>query len=156
MPQDDVKPSATDLTDLQRKCLEGFWNRRPAKRIAADLGISEAWVHKNLLAVRRQLNVGSSAEAAAIVFGSQRGSIKNYYYHETDLPEIHRTTDQALTGANEGSFAAVTSERALINNLGVGQTLVAIFAMAFCVIAGLLLMLQSAVGIHQLWVALGY
>jgi DNA-binding CsgD family transcriptional regulator len=156
MPHNDVKPFPRDLTDLQRQCLEGFWNRKPAKRIAVDLGISEAWVNKNLLAVRRQLNVGSSAEAAAIVFGSQRGSIKNYYYQETDLSEIHPTTDQALAGSNEALFAAVTSERALINNFGVGQTLAAVLAVAVAVIAGLVLMLQSAVGIHQLWVALGY
>jgi len=156
MPQDDVKPAIPELTELQLKCLEGFWNRRSAKQIAVELGISEAWVNKNLMMARRQLNVNSSADAATIVFGGQRGSIKNYYYQETDLPEIHRATDQSLAGASEMSFARVTSERALINNFGVGQTLGWIFAVAVGVIAGLLLMLQAAVGIHQLWSALGY
>lgn len=156
MPQNDLQHDAFGLTPLQVKCLEGFWNRKPVKRIAAELGISEAWVNKNLLAVRRQLNVGSSAEAAGIVFGSKRDSIKNYYYQETDLPEIHRAADQSVAGASELSFARVTSERALINNFGVGQTLGWIFAVAVGVIAGLLLMLQAAVGIYQLWSALGY
>jgi hypothetical protein len=53
-------------------------------------------------------------------------------------------------------FGAVTSERALINNLGVWQTLARILGVAIGVIAGLLLVLQSALGIHQLWAALGY
>ena len=156
MPQNDLQHDAFGLTPLQVKCLEGFWNRKPVKRIAAELGISEAWVNKNLLAVRRQLNVGSSAEAAGIVFGSKRDSIKNYYYQETDLPQSAPAADQNRAGAAGKLIAAVTSERALINNFGVGQTLGLIFAVAIGVIAGLLLMLQAAVGIHTLWAALGY
>lgn len=156
MSQDHLKSSVAELTDLQLKCLEGFWNRKPAKQIAADLGISEAWVHKNLMAVRRQLHVSSSAEAAALVFGSKAASIKNYYYQETDLAAVRRPQDQALAGAGKQLFGAVTSERALINNLGVWQTLARILGVAIGVIAGLLLVLQSALGIHQLWAALGY
>ena len=53
-------------------------------------------------------------------------------------------------------FGSASSERALINNFGVGQTLGLILAVAVLVIAGLLLMLQAAVGIHTLWAALGY
>lgn len=156
MPQDEMKHSTPELSELQLKCLEGFWNRRPAKQIAEDLGISEAWVHKNLMAARRKLHVNSSADAAAIVFGAKRGSIKNYYYQETALPEIHRSTDQALAGANRQSLASVASERVLINSFGVGQTLGLVFGVALGVIAGLLLMLQVAVGIQELWAALGY
>lgn len=155
MPQNDVRP-LPELTDLQLKCLEGFWNRKPAKQIAADLGISEAWVHKNLMAVRRQLQVSSSADAAAIIFGPKTGGIKNYYYQETDLPQIAHSKDQVLAGTGKRMFGPVTSERALINNLGVGQTLARILLVAVGVIAGLLLMLQSAVGIQRLWTALGY
>lgn len=156
MAQNDVRTVVPELTELQLKCLEGFWNRRSAKQIAVDLGISEAWVNKNLMAARRHLNVNSSADAAAIVFGGKRGSIKNYYYQETDLPPIGEPTDQPLAGSDELSNAPVTSERVLINNFGVGQTLGAVFAVAVGVIAGLLLMLQSAVGIEQVWKALGH
>lgn len=155
MAQNDVRTVVPELTELQLKCLEGFWNRRSAKQIAVDLGISEAWVNKNLMAARRHLNVNSSADAAAIVFGAKLGSIKNYYYQETDLPPINRQTDQCLTGSNAYPNAPVASERALINKFGVGQTLGAVVAVAVGVIAGLLLMLQSAVGIEQLWKALG-
>lgn len=155
MPQDDVR-AFPELTELQLKCLEGFWNRRPAKQIAADLNISEAWVHKNLMAARRQLNVSSSADAAAIVFGSKRGSIKNYYYQETGLPEAGQLADQRLAGSAESSFAPAASERALINNLSVGQTLGWILAVAVGVIAGLLLLLQAADAIRRLWEAFGH
>lgn len=156
MPEGQLTPCIPELSELQLKCLEGFWNRRSAKQIAVDLGISEAWVNKNLLNARRKLHVNSSAEAAAIVFGGRRGGIKSYYYQETDLPEIHQAPDQAIAGAAGSPVGSATSERALINNLGVGQTLGLIFAVAIGVIAGLLLMLQAAVGIHTLWKALGY
>ncbi len=155
MPQDRVRSPIPELTELQLKCLEDFWNRKPVKQIAADLGISEAWVHKNLMTIRRQLNVGSSADAAMIVFGSKTGSIKNYYYRETDLSDVPELTDQVLAHSN-AIFGAAASDRALINNLGVGRTLGAIFAVAIGVIAGLVLMLQSAIGIHALMEALGY
>lgn len=156
MPEGDVRSSTPELTELQLKCLEGFWNRRSAKQIAADLGISEAWVNKNLMAVRRKLHVNSSADAAGIVFGGKRGSIKSYYYQETDLPERHRPVDQGAAGSDGASFGPAASERALINNLGVGQTLGAILVVAVGVIAALLLILQSAVGINQLWKSLGH
>jgi DNA-binding CsgD family transcriptional regulator len=156
MSENDVRQSIPDLTELQLKCLEGFWNRRSAKQIAADLGISEAWVNKNLMTVRRKLHVNSSADAAAIVFGGKRGSIKSYYYQETDLPEMALPIDQERAASNGASFGPAASERALINNLGVGQTLGAIFGVAVGVIAALLLILQSAVGIDQLWKALGH
>jgi DNA-binding CsgD family transcriptional regulator len=156
MPEGQLRSPIPELSELQLKCLEGFWNRRSAKQIASELGISEAWVNKNLLNARRKLHVNSSAEAAAIVFGGKRGSIKTYYYQETDLPEVQHPTQQMIAGANSKPIAPATSERALINNFGVGQTLGLIFAVAIGVIAGLLLMLQAAVGIHTLWEALGY
>lgn len=156
MPEGQLTPCIPELSELQLKCLEGFWNRRSAKQIAVDLGISEAWVNKNLLNARRKLHVNSSAEAAAIVFGGKRGSIKTYYYQETGLPELDRAPDRAIASAVGSPVGSATSERAPINSLGVGQTLGLILAVAIGVIAGLLLMLQAAVGIHTLWKALGY
>jgi len=156
MPQDDVKPSHPSLSELQLKCLEGFWNRRSAKQIAADLGISEAWVNKNLMNARRILHVNSSADAAAIVFGGRRGSIKSYYYQETDLPEIYRAPEQGLVDADGRLLASAASDRAPINTFGAGQTLGLIFAVAIGAIVALLLIVQSALGIDQLWKALGH
>jgi len=155
MPQDDVRTSSK-LSELELKCLEGFWNRRSAKQIAVDQGISEGWVNKNLQNVRRKLHVNSSAEAAAIVFGGKRGSIKSYYYQETELQEVGRAADHSWVAADGISSAAAASERALINHFGVGRTLGLILAVALGVIAAMLLMLQAALGISVLWKSLGY
>lgn len=156
MFMDEVKPSVPELTDRQLQCLEGYWNRRPAKQIAAELGISEAGVHKNLGAARRKLHVTSSADAAAIVFGAKPGGIKSYYYRETNLPLLHNQPDQALAAKEAQTLSTATSERALINRFGVGQTIGLILAVAVGLLAGLVLMLQSAVGFQQLWNALAH
>lgn len=156
MPHEDLRPVAAELTELQLKCLEGFWNRRPAKQIAADLGISEAWVNKNLLTIRRQLNVTSSADAAAIVFGGKRGSIKSYYYQETDLPGTASRTDHRGVSSDEASFALAASERALINRYGPLATLAGIVLIAVGSIVAVTLMIAAEQGMYQLWKALGY
>jgi DNA-binding CsgD family transcriptional regulator len=156
MPEDEVRPSVPELTGLQLKCLEGFWNRRSAKQIAADLGISEAWVNKNLLTARRRLHVTSSADAAAIVFGGKRGSIKSYYYQETDLPAVHERPDQAHAVADKGSFALAASERPLINSYGPLATLAGVVLIAMASIVGVTLMIDAGEGFYQLLKALGY
>jgi DNA-binding CsgD family transcriptional regulator len=156
MPQDEVKPAALGLTELQTKCLEGFWNRRSAKQIASDLGISEAWVNKNLMSARRKLHVNSSADAAAIIFGGRRGSIKSYYYQETDLPKRDESRDQALAGASGGSLALATSERPFINRFGPFATLGGITFVAVAAIVGVALVIEAASGLYQLLKAFGY
>ena len=154
MPQDDVRPSGELLTELQLKCLEGFWNRRSAKQVASDLGISEAWVNKNLMTARRKLHVNSSAEAAAIVFGGTRGSIKTYYYQETDLPVIDRAADHGAAGAI--SLAPAVSERKPINRFGPLATVTGIVLVAVGSIMGVTLMIDAAEGMYDLWKALGH
>lgn len=156
MPQDDVRPAPPELTELQLKCLEAFWNRRPIKQIAADLGISEGWVNTNLQLARRQLNVTSSAEAAAVVFGGKRGSIKNYYSQKTTLPETSSPGDRTGAGSDEASFALAASERALINRYGPLATLGGILAVAVASIVGVTLLIDAAQGMYQLLKAFGH
>ena len=156
MPQDDVMPTSFGLTDLQMKCLEGFWNRRPAKQIAADLGISEAWVHKNLMSVRRKLHVNSSAEAAAIVFEGKRDSIKSYYYQETDLSEFRSPADQRGAGVGGSSLALAASERPLNNRFGALATIAGIVLIAVGSIVGVALIIEAGQGLYQLLRAFGY
>ena len=139
MPQQDLKPSTYSLTELQIKCLEGFWNRRSAKQIGADLGISEAWVNKNLMSARRKLHVNSSADAAAIVFGGTRGSIKTYYYQEEG-----------------GSLVLAASERPLINRYGPLTTIAGIAFVGVASIVGVALIIEAGEGLYQLLRALGY
>lgn len=155
MPRPDVKLAIPELTDLQVKCLEGFWNRRSAKQIATDLGISEAWVNKNLMTARRKLHVNSSADAAAIVFGSKPASIKSYYYQETDLPEIHGPTDEAEASASE-RLALVAGERPLINQFGPLSTVFGIVLVALFSIVGVTLMVDAGDGLFQILNRLGY
>lgn len=156
MPQEEVGDEIPELTGLQLKCLDGFWNRRSAKQIAADLRISEAWVNKNLMTARRKLHVNSSAEAAAIVFGGKRGSIKSYYYQETDLQEIGRAGDQRLAGEGAGSLATAASERPLLNRYGPLATIAGIVLVALASIIGVALTIDAGQGLYQLWKAFGY
>ena len=156
MPQNDVRPSAPELTDLQLKCLDGFWNRKPAKQIAAELDISEGWVHKNLMAVRRQLHVSSSADAAAIVFGAKPGSIKNYYYQETAVSRAGVAADDSPASDNHEKLEGAIGERLLINRYGPLATIAGIVLVAVGSIIGVTLMIDAAQGMYQLWKALGY
>lgn len=156
MPQEDLKPSTHGLTDLQVKCLEGFWNRRSAKQIATDLSISEAWVNKNLMSARRKLHVNSSAEAAAIIFSGTRGSIKSYYYQETDLPANSSGSDQLLASTSGASLVLAASERPLINKFGPLATIAGIVLVAVASILGVAVVIEAGQGLYQLLRALGY
>ena len=156
MSREKVRSPAPELTELQLKCLEGFWNRRSAKQIAAELGISEAWVNKNLMAARRLLNVNSSADAAAIVFGGKRGSIKNYYYQETDLISASESAEQGRAGSDALAFEPTASSRPLINTYGPVGIIAGIVLVAVLSIVGVTLLIDAGNGLHELWKAAGY
>ena len=156
MRQTDMIPPTRELTKLQLQCLEGFWNRKTAKRIATELKISEAWVNKNLLSVRKQLNVNSSAEAAAIVFGARANSTKNYYYQETGVPLMALGEDQERALADASSSSMVANEQALLNRFGPLATIVGILMVSLVAIIGVSLLIVVAQGLNQLWKALGY
>ena len=156
MSRQEVRTSLPELTELQLRCLEGFWNRRSAKQIAADLEISEAWVNKNLMAARRQLNVNSSADAAAIVFGGKRGSIKNYYYQETDLNWPGPAAGQGAAVSGALAIEPAASERPLINRYGPFAILGGIVLVALVSIIAVTLLIDSGEGLYRLWKAFGY
>ena len=151
MTQDKVGESTSEFTALQLQCLEGFWNRKTAKRIAADLGLSEAWVNKNLLSVRKQLKVNSTAEAARIIYGSKPGSSKNYYYQESEVSSAARPPQFLSDLASEQSFVRPASEQALINRLGPFKTVVGIAVVGVASIGGVTLLLDASQGVIQLW-----
>lgn len=155
MAHEDVGTQVRDLTDLQIQCLEGFWNRKTAKRIASELKISEAWVNKNLLGARKQLNVNSSAEAAAIVFGSKPGGTKNYYYQKTGVPRLALAVDEALALRDGPPSPMVAREQALLNRFGPLATIVGIVVVSLSAIIGVSLLIGVAQGLNQIWKALG-
>jgi hypothetical protein len=113
-------------------------------------------VNKNLMAARRKLHVNSSADAAAIVFSGKRGSIKSYYYQETDLQEIGRVADQRLAGGGGGSLVSAASERPLLNRYGPLATIAGIVLVALGSIVGVTLIIDAGQGLNQLWKAFGY
>lgn len=151
MPQDQVRPPTSEFTALQLQCLEGFWNRKTAKSIAADLGLSEAWVNKNLLSVRKQLNVNSTAEAARIVYGSKPGSSKNYYYQETEVSSLALPPHPMASLADKQLFDRPAGEKALINRLSPFATVVGIAVVGVASIGGVTLLLDASQGVIQLW-----
>ncbi len=156
MPQDDLKPPVRGLTKLQMECLKGFWNRKTAKTIATEQNISEAWVNKNLLTVRKLLNVNSSAEAAAIVFGMKAERTKNYYYQETGVSGLTLTDDHGLTDADGPPSPLVAGEQALLNRFGPLATIIGILMVGLVAIIGVSLLIVAGQGLNQLWQAFGH
>lgn len=154
--QNPVAAPIPELTELQLKCLEGFWNRRSAKQIAGDLGISEAWVNKNLLGARRKLHVNSSADAATIVFGAKPASIKTYYYQETGVSGEAPAADHSGASAIASPIVGAASERPLINRYQPLTILGGIILVAFVSIIAVSLMVDAGQGLYQLWKAFGY
>lgn len=156
MPQDELTSNNYGLTELQLKILQRFRIRTSTKEIANELGISEAWVSKNLMLARRKLDVGSSAEAARIVCGGERESIKKYYYQKTDLSDSGLPDDKRLVGAGGRMLAAATSDKPLINSFGPFATIAAIVLVAVGSITGVTLVINSGQGLLELWRAFGH
>lgn len=63
----DADPTTAKLTEREKEALRGWFDRKTAKEIALDLGISHHAVEKRLKMARVKLAVGSSLEAARIL-----------------------------------------------------------------------------------------
>ncbi|MGB7419441.1 MAG: LuxR C-terminal-related transcriptional regulator [Erythrobacter sp.] len=63
----DSDPTTAKLTEREKDALRGWLDRKTAKEIAIDLGISHHAVEKRLKMARVKLGVGSSLEAARIL-----------------------------------------------------------------------------------------
>ena len=147
-------PAAKDdwpLTPRQMQCLEGFWARKSAKEIGAELSISHHAVEKHLQAARQSLGVGTSIEGARRVFGSSTGATVKPYYNAS---EIHQDSSPAHACAVPESLMAaegMASERAHINRFGPALTLLAIVGVAVASILAVALLVTAAEGLTQLW-----
>ena len=73
-----------ELTERQRQCLEGFLERKTAKQIGRELGISHHAVEQHLKAARRKLGAQDTGEAARRYFG--RGHTAEPYYAAPEVP----------------------------------------------------------------------
>jgi DNA-binding CsgD family transcriptional regulator len=139
------------LTDRQRLCLQGFAQRKTAKEIGRELGITHHAVEQHLKAARRKLDVQDTAAAARLYFGLRHTTDEPYYpapelsYAEPDEPMI----GQPRSGkARLRDIAAEGTE--LVQTLSPRQTLMAILACGVGAIAILALIVAVAEGVAQL------
>lgn len=151
-------PAATEsrLTARQLQCLQGFWQRKTAKQIGRDLGITHYAVEKHLLAVRQQLGVTSSAAAANLVFEGQRDPTVKPYYDGAELAAAGISPDPERASAIGILGAEAASNRPPINTLSAGMTMLAILTVAVGSILALAVLIAAAQGVNQLWKALGH
>ncbi len=63
----DAEPTTAKLTQREKEALRGWFDRKTAKEIALDLGISHHAVEKRLKMARVKLGASSSLEAARIL-----------------------------------------------------------------------------------------
>src|SRR5438067_10671749 len=67
------------LTERQHQCLEGFLERKTAKQIGRELGISHHAVEQHLKAARRKLGAQDTGEAARRYFAGGHTTAEPYY-----------------------------------------------------------------------------
>ena len=139
------------LTPRQTQCLEGFWARKSAKEIGAELGISHHAVEKHLHAVRQALGVRSSIEAARRVFGSPAEATVKPYYKASEVHQDHEPEHAFPVSTPRLAVEGMASERAQINRFGLTRTLLAIVGVAVASIFAVALLVMAAEGLTQLW-----
>jgi DNA-binding CsgD family transcriptional regulator len=151
---DDEGSATTILTARQAQCLRGVLELKSAKEIARDLGISPHAVEKHLRICREKFGVATSAEAARYFARQSRGN-EFPHYDISDLVSGSHTRDggpvleQPATpnlAALEETYGALSDDHPLTPL----QTLLAIAAVSFVSIVGLLLLVACAEGIRRL------
>jgi DNA-binding CsgD family transcriptional regulator len=139
------------LTRRQVQCLEGFWARKSAKEIGAELGITHHAVEKHLQAARQTLGVGSSIEAARRLFGPPSETTAKPYYDASEVPPHGGMAHAISVPATLLATPGMASERAPINRFGPALTLLAIVGVAVGSILAIALLVTAAQGLTQLW-----
>ena len=140
-----------DLTARQSRCLQGFLERKTAKQIGRELGISHHAVEQHMKAARKKLGARDSAEAARLYFAKPDTTVRPYYRPpevsmraETD--ELHVQPEFAMSQLRD----VATDGSGLIQNLSARQTLIAIGLSAVGMITILSLIVAVADGVAQL------
>jgi DNA-binding CsgD family transcriptional regulator len=140
-----------ELTDRQRRCLQGFAERKTAKEIGRELGITHHAVEQHLKAARRKLGAQDTAAAARLYFEAPHTTGEPYYaapelsYRAPDGP----VQDQPKRGRSKLRDVATDSTE-LIQALSPRQTLLAIGACGVGAIIILSLIVAVAEGVAQL------
>ncbi len=96
------------LTEAQREALRSFHDRKSAKEIGRELGITHFAVNERLRSARRVLGVSTSGEAARLLAAAERGDAYNRVVCEPEpLADPDRHVMFSLPGeGGEGSSRA--------------------------------------------------
>ena len=139
-----------ELTERQRQCLEGFLERKTAKQIGRELGISHHAVEQHLKAARRKLGAQDTGEAARRYFAGGHTTAEPYYAApEVPLADAHG----AWNGQPKWSSLlrdVATDGLAALQPLTARQTLIAIGVCGLGMMAILALIIAVADGVAQL------
>lgn len=144
------------LTPRQFQCLELFWQRKNAKQIGIELGISHETVEIHLKQCRHRLGTQTSIDAARMVFGDKEEVTVRPYYDPSGIPASSDPLHLDRTPTVHDQFWGVAGEQAPINRFGAAATLAIILAVAIGAICALTLLIVVGQGLNQLGLSLGY
>ncbi|MCW3798476.1 helix-turn-helix domain-containing protein [Sphingomonas sp. BN140010] len=144
------------LTSRQMECLERFWQRKNAKEIALELGISHETVEIHLKRCRQRLNTATSIDAARMVFGDHEQVTVRPYYDPTGVSAYDDPLQLGPDPTAPKSFWRAASEQDPINRFGAVATLAIVLTVAFASIGAVALLITASQGIVQLGRAMGF
>lgn len=140
-----------ELTERQRRCLEGFLARKTAKQIGRELGISHHAVEQHLKAARKKFGAADTLEAARRYAADAYTTVEPYYAapEVSDSATVAQCNPQPRTGMFRLRDIA-TEEPGIIQALSTRQTLAAIGLSGIVMITILTLIVAVANGVAQL------
>ena len=156
MAEPEIAHEGWPLTSRQMECLERFWQRKNAKEIALELGISHETVEIHLKKCRQRLGTATSIDAARMVFGDHEQVTVRPYYDPTGIPAHGDALHLGPTPTAQQTFWRVASKQAPINRFGAVATLAIILAVAVASIGAVALLVAASQGIVQLGSAMGF
>ncbi|MBA2466185.1 MAG: helix-turn-helix transcriptional regulator [Sphingomonas sp.] len=139
------------LTERQLQCLRGFAERKTAKVIGRELGISHHAVEQHLKAARRKLGAADTLEAARRYFGGGGTTAKPYYdASELSFPGAVAQFGDQPTQSVASLRDIAADEPEILQPLPPSLTLLVIGACGVAVIVILALIVAVAEGVGQL------
>jgi DNA-binding CsgD family transcriptional regulator len=138
------------LTERQEQCLRGFLQRKTAKQIGRELGITHHAVEQHLKAARRKLGAADTLEAARMYAASL--ATAEPYYGSPELPANPHPSlaDDGVERAAPSFHDVATESRGTAYELTATQTLVAIALVSLGMVAILALLIAIAQGVDAL------
>lgn len=144
------RPYVTELTERQKQCLQHALQRKTAKQIGRELGITHHAVEQHLKAARRKLGAIDTGDAARIFAATL--ATDNPYYRSPEVPDdnssLHHHDQPELA---KTQFRDVAMDRmGTTYDLSPRQTLAAIAVCALGLVVIMALIIAIAQGVAQL------